>query len=123
METRAQNMQDLMRLPVFLLILGADAWALMLAVIPGVNLGHHGDVALHAFGTFVNAAGFAFVFGNPFGAAIATLAFSGWIELLQMCIPWRTASMTDFYANVIGALGGATVAALFQFGKMRVRSL
>ncbi|MBB4303169.1 VanZ family protein [Rhodobium orientis] len=116
-------MRDAMRLPVFLMILGADAWAVMLAFIPGVNLGHNGDVALHVFGTFLNAAGFAFVFGNPLAAALATLAFSGWIELVQMCIPWRTASMTDFYANVIGALAGATMMALLQVGKRHLRPL
>lgn len=63
------------------------------------------DLWLHAFGWAGLTAAFIVADGSPravLRAAAAALAVGAAVELLQDPLPWRTASLTDLAADVVG---------------------
>ena len=112
-------------------ILRLFAWLLAAAVTfatlgpaaarPHAPFGHNGEHAF-AFILIGLAFGLAYVRNRISVAAIA-VAMIGLLELLQLWVPGRHARLEDFVVNTLVALAGFTVAAAFDWLRLRRASV
>ena len=98
------------------LVLGLVA-SVVICLVPLPRLAasmHHLDKLEHALGYALLAAWAAMLFATRRGLMLAAAGLVAWgvgIEGLQALVPWRSASLADVVANVVGvAVGSMTFA-------------
>lgn len=68
-----------------------------------------GDKWLHAVGYAVLAGAVTFADGRAVVGVLAAVAYGALVELLQLGVPYRSASALDAVANLVGAVVGAAL--------------